>query len=214
MFSVIQSTSISAADTTPAIDTTGANLILAGVVEWNSSDPVFSDSLTNTWAKLTTWRQPDQSATILYSVNPSVGAGHTFSISADNASCIFVLAVSGSDANPFDQQAGSNSNSGSGLNMPPLTPPEDNALFFTVAGASSGNNWSIDSGFTMIGDYTSIGGVLFAGSADYKIQTTAQEETPLWIWNTNALNASSIATFLSGEAPGPGPTFVGPRRIA
>jgi hypothetical protein len=83
--------------TTPAIDTTGATLIIIAAAD-DVAPSVPTDSAGNTWTPLTLW---DQGTTMLvrlfYCVNPTTSTSHTFTVAGD----VPGLAVEATPAGPF-----------------------------------------------------------------------------------------------------------------
>jgi hypothetical protein len=87
--------------TTAALDTSGANLLILSV-SWytiNTANPsTISDSKGNTWTALTRRNSPSGhfAHRLWYATNPTVGTGHTFTVtaSADQYPAILVYAFS------------------------------------------------------------------------------------------------------------------------
>jgi hypothetical protein len=138
----------SATVTTPPIDTTGANLIVACVAAWGTIRTSLYDSKTNNWITSTAQPSGDDVLNTYYCAAPTVGAGHTFSVWADY-SPIIVMAFSGAAVSPFDQSS-FNHNGGSVVSLAPgpITPSLSNALLVTALSASADAS-SIDSGFAL-----------------------------------------------------------------
>ncbi len=184
----------------PGIDTSGANLIL--ISEGHDTDLVQvqpTDNKSNTYfPRVQTGTASGLSLIIWECVNPTVGTGHTFSISnTGKFPQIYVAAFSGAAASPFDQ-----SNNSSDLdpttNIQPgsVTPSEDNELIFTGT-MNLGAGLSIDSGFTIVDSDDFGPGNNYGGGIAYLIQTTATAENPTWSMTSYTINAKSavIATY-------------------
>ena len=83
-FSLVANTAKGTADTvsvtTDAIDTTGADLIVINTATFITSDRgvAVTDSKGNTWTPLTQYDGSDSTTRLYYSLNPTVGTGHTF----------------------------------------------------------------------------------------------------------------------------------------
>jgi hypothetical protein len=110
--------------TTPAIDTTGCNLIVVAVgIDYNGSG-VLSDSKGNTWTHLAlNYGATTMGVQLHYVVAPTVGSGHTFSLNASgHTGSLCVAAFRGADASPFRSQVatdvGSISNSSTPITSP------------------------------------------------------------------------------------------------
>ncbi len=205
----------SAAITTTGIDTTGATLLVV-LVDWSTGGghldlPTLSDSKGNTWTPLQI--QPTDGASnvgtvsIYYSLNPTVGASHTFSLTASSsfsAQSIAVAAFSGTNPS-FDVQSG-NSGGAPGTTTfqgGSLTPTTTNSLCICAAGVQTGQAdvLSINSSYStsdILGNGTNINSIgLF-----YLIQTSIVAENPTVTRSTsNGAWELANAVFKEGAAP-------------
>ena len=182
--------------TTPARNTTGANLI---VLNCGSSGPISlnpTDSLGNVWIPLGAYSFEGQFNQLFYCINPTVGAGHTFTLTA----------ISTPDAAPIiGMQAWANTSGGWAVqggnvnNIVPttagtVTPNENGTLIIAAfSGIFPTETPSINSGFT-ISDYlnASDGNAAMA----YLVQATAATVSPQWnVSGGAALVVSSMAVF-------------------
>ncbi len=185
-----QASSGGGAVTTSAMNTTGANFLVAAVGGFNGTNPIGSvtDSKGNTWNALTahvnsgTNTVPSQ---IFYTINPTVGSGHTVTVGAANTfPSICVAAFSGVDTtSPFDTVAGEGSadNGGSGsatLAVSSITPNQVNSLVIAAVAYISGDVASIDSGFTLLDDIPVSGGNCQGSAMAYLVQTSAAAAAP------------------------------------
>jgi hypothetical protein len=146
-FAVVSHTSAQVADvlTTSAIDTTGADLLIAVGCSFSHLGP-FSDSKGNTWHALTSQQSgPPGVGAIAYAWNATVGSGHTFSYGLDRSSGdgfngLAVAAFYGSQtsSDPFDVQNGSSTGSASSLATGSVTPGVNNELLIFGATGSWG----------------------------------------------------------------------------
>ncbi|HSS23991.1 MAG TPA: hypothetical protein VLL82_06225, partial [Mycobacterium sp.] len=64
--------------TTPAIDTTAANFLVAAYVGYNATDAGLIDSKLNTWLPGISFLANTLTCALRYVFNPVVGMGHTF----------------------------------------------------------------------------------------------------------------------------------------
>ena len=172
--------------TSSAINTTGASLLIAAVTAGGAAS--VSDSKGNTWAGLNLYSS-SSSVQIFYAKNPTVGAGHTITVSGSYSGACFA-AFSGADLSaPFDgQQSGDTS----GASHPgTITPAEAGALIISVSsGGGAGGPSTAD--LTMLDRYGFTGGQYYGGGAAYAIQGTATAINPDWgLGNT----PTSIASF-------------------
>lgn len=188
--------------TTTGIDTTGANLIVIGVSCYfgTAGSAAVSDNKGNTYTALSIWQNNVVAwARLYYCSAPSVGSGHTFTLSGSGiAGTMCVAAFSGlSSSTQFDQQTGSapGFTGVTTVTNPSLTATNANSLFVTVLSASDGatGTFSIDQSFTITDQQphtTNIEGCALA----YKIATT---QNPTWTSSTTATYdlATGMATF-------------------
>lgn len=189
--------------TTDAVDTSGANLLILFVSDYNYT-PVagdISDTYGNTWNVLTSYNTGGDRSTIVYAKNASVGSGHqvTFSRSGTYPSLQF-LAFSGADTSaPFDAQNGLNSGTNLSSFQPgSVTPAGNDELFIfgaTWDSITGVDTISVNSSFT-IADQTAPITNNFGHFVAYKIQTTGGAENPTATKSSGSLNASAaIAAF-------------------
>lgn len=192
--------------TTSAIDTTGADLLIAFGTYPLSNTP--SDSKGGTWTPLTAQSGYGR---LFWCKPTSVGTGHTFSLTDSGGTALAIQAWSGSAASPFDQQNGFVGNAPTSVWKPgAVVPTENNELIVCGAGLGSGiggaGTLSIDSGFT-ISDQVPYGVSYYCGFA-YLVQTTAGSVNPEWTTYNSGFGDLAIATF---KAQASLVTFVGQR---
>lgn|SRR5262245_49038592 len=180
--------------TTPAINTTGASLLIVYLIHYNATTPTMtlSDSKGNTWVP--TWTAIHPTSTFItmsgfYVAGGTVGTGHSFTASGiSTVSAMTVAAYQGTRiAGVRGTPAGPAYTSASSLSPGTLIPGIDGALMTTAigrAGDTSGD--SIDSGFGIKQNVPYVGGMNFGISLADKIQTTAANETPTWSWTSAA----------------------------
>ena len=190
------------APTTAALNTTGANLIVCVVEQYNGATKgTVTDSKGNTWTQLTGAGTSIAYVDIWYCASPTVGTSHTFTYSSGSNlfGGIFVQAWSGAATSPFDQQnALANSTSINTVQAGSITPTVNGELI--VAGLCKTDNTttsSINSGFTVSNEAPWASGVNEGGSDAYLVQTTAAAINPTWtVGGTVSFNlAAAIASF-------------------
>lgn len=187
--------------TSPAIDTTGANLLVAGLSYYSiQGDLTPTDSKGNTWSGLTSRTNGASGRVRLcYVMNPTVGSGHTFSFLVnDSYPLVYILALSGADVSSvFEAESGSASSATPGE----ITPAGDGRLFVTALALGGGSGaLTIDEGFTISGQNDFSSGNYFGGALAYLIQSAAAARNPTW--TTPATPATSMATFIPAAAAG------------
>jgi hypothetical protein len=203
-FAFVSGTNVSTnmdSPTSSAVNTTGVDLLIMSVGYYNpaqdSTLPAVSDSKGNTWTPLTVHNTGTNAANVLfYSKNPTVGSGHTFTISS-NYSSISVAGFSGSDTTaPFDQQNGAGTTSSTSLATGSITPSAANELIIAGGGTGGGGTTlvSIATGFT-VAQTDNGGSQSFPSALGYKIQTTATAENATFSISFSNQIAVTIASF-------------------
>lgn len=193
--------------TTAAIDTSGANLLVAHVADYQSATTgVLTDSKGNTWTGLTPVIPGSARSTLYYCLTPSVGSGHTFAVTKVGADCypsVQVIAFSGALA--YDQEANAAGVAVSTKQPGSLTPPSEGALFVTGISWETSTTMSIDLGFTKEVDNNYSAGNAFGGAIAYFIQGAAAGLNPAWSWSGALDVGVNMATFTATVG---GPRFI------
>lgn len=189
--------------TTPARDTTGANLIVVFVADGNGvpSGTNLTDSAGNTWTALNSHNfVPCRQ---FYCQNPTTSASHTFTYANGSSfSGMSMQAFSGSTASPLDVQSANGDIGVTALQPGSITPTQNDDLI--VTGVAIGGNpvtFSIDSGFTVT-DNGGITGTSIANGMAYLIQGTAAAVNPQWSWSGSQQASSTMASFKAGAGGG------------
>lgn len=178
------------------IDTTGADLLLACVADYDASAGSLSDSKGNTWTPLTAQDSTSAEAQLYYSVPTSVGINHSWNVACTG--CFptgSVAAFSGSHATPFDQQNGAVTAGATSLSTGSVTPSENNELVVACLSFAATNTISIDNGFSTPIQTDFGSGAHYGGALAYKIQTTAAAVNPAFSWSGSTEAAAAIASF-------------------
>lgn len=189
-------------NTTSAIDTTGAALLVAYVPYVNSGSPTVavSDSKGNTWTALTAQTTGIVTGKMYYVANPSVGSGHTFTQtnSAPGVYSGIVAASFSLVANAAaDNSTGSAVAAGAGTTIQPgsITPSVNDCVLITGVGyfdQPSARICSVDSGFTIVETLTDA--LTICIGVAYKVQTTAAAVNPTW---TVPVNSNGVMTTMA-----------------
>ena len=187
---------VSHSPSTPAIDTTGATLLIA-VSRANGTVGAITDSATNSWTYGTNISDGSSSCQIRvgFVSLPNTSATHTFTVSG-NESSIEVFAFSGNAGGwVFDSQAGGFE----GATPFMLAPFLASAAGVILTGC--GSNQSIASGTIDEGFSTplmqNITGSDELGGASYLIQDTPAPVGPTWTLSGNVDWIAVIAAFIS-----------------
>jgi hypothetical protein len=191
--------------TSPGINTTGASLLVVCVVSYvGAAAPTLSDSNGNTWTGLTTYTGLTSSRVrVYYAASPTVGAGHTFTVSGTSSfAAVAVLALSGSAASPFDQENGA-----AAVQPGSVTPSEDNEILlaFISDDIAASTSTSVDSGFTFLDSQANSNGNYFGLASAYLIETTATAKNPTFSGGSGSgSQTAAIATFKAAAGGGGG----------
>ncbi len=189
--------------TTSAIDTTGANLLVASAA-WNAGavDPgVITDSKGNTWTSLAEHGSgTGERNALYYCFGGTVGSGHTFTYSgAFQFPSMQVQAWSGMASSPFDVQNGNDVTAATSITIGSVTPSQANSVLITgiaLDGEATAGNITINGGFTKSDTNAYSIGNFIGGAMAYKILTSSAATNPVWTTVTsNPSIAGGIAAF-------------------
>jgi hypothetical protein len=195
--------------TSAGIDTTGANLIVLGVVSYSAvGDATVSDSKGNTpYVGLTKYTATAlQYVKIFYFLSPTVGSGHTFTVtSSAGFSAMVVASFSGVSAFDAGKDTGASTASAvTTLQVGSLTPSVDNCLMVTVVGLNASSSTpTIDSSFNAATEFQNyVGSTNFGAALSYQVQTTATARNPTWTFSLTTGAAAAMAVFKPPAAGG------------
>lgn len=186
--------------TSPGINTTSATLFVASVAVVTGSSPVVSDSKGNTWTALTGQFPSGGSGNqLFYVANPTVGSGHTFTISGSNIlGSVQVMAFRGvRTVTPFDVQNGfSDPGTPSTIQPGSVTPSLAGSVVITGLSTYNAAGFPTINGSYIISDQVEASGVTnYSASVAYLIQTAAVATNPTWTLGVNAPAGTAIAVF-------------------
>lgn len=183
--------------TTPAVDTTTADLIVITAASDTNATP--TDSYSNTWTGLTARTVSGLTTRIWYCNPPSGkhGTGHTFTVTA-GISSLCIMAFKGAEqVSVFDVENGATSASAASLATGSVTPTNNNSLVYT--GVSANNQvqiQTVSAPFSQLDNQTGTSSA-FSVSNAYEIQTTATARNPTWTDASAQVMAVAIAVFRS-----------------
>lgn len=219
-WSVVVTGSAASTDETPAtsavtVNTTTATHVLVASSSYHTCKDLMTDNKSNKFKIL--FRQTNDNgsvATVWQAIGangpPTVGAGHTFTPTADSAcsdggftfSNVFVLALSTSATSTgalIDQTAGANGFSVSMLAAGPITPTAANEIvlsFINIDPGTSATAVVVPSGYTSVGTFNFASGQHLGGGFAYLIQTAATTTNPSWSW-TDSNTAGALPAALN-----------------
>lgn len=203
--------------TTPTLDTTGATLLVAFIAATASSGTVtISDSNSNTWTSLTpkTFSGAHKSV-IQYAANPTVGSGHTFTVTLSGGNPgVQIFAFTGAaSSSPFDVENGAVGIGGQTTFQPGSITPSQNGELIVAAIASGGSfvttgnvqvDYTVSSIYTNGQGVSAVGGVNYAMYTAWAVQPTAAATNPTFTLDngtgSNANLTGNIASFKAATA--------------
>jgi len=154
--------------TTGALNTSGANLITVGFVWAGGTTPTLSDSKGNIWTLgvTSTTGGGNPKVNWYYCISPTVGSGHTFTVTAASgfSSHVHVYALTKSGGTPAFHTSNTGTATGNfGSSHPStgsITPANANSLFFSSVwwDTANANSPTANSSFTVPNASTSGGG--------------------------------------------------------
>jgi hypothetical protein len=179
--SLVYSPNIGGSNTTGAINTTGASLIvvLAGSYHsWQATS--VTDSKGNTYTPLTDQNDGTNDSRFFYCLSPTVGSGHTFTPNFGNTIDTFVGVLAFSGITAFHTQNGAVVNNNTNPLQPGAVVPAVNGSVIVtgISNYSSVGATTINSGFTAFTYNGSANNAL--GGIAYLIQSTAASVNPTW----------------------------------
>jgi hypothetical protein len=200
----VKSNSASDADTftTGSVDTSGATLLVF-IMQSNENASTPSDSKGNTWT-LAVAETAFFQCKIFYAYNPTVGTGHTFTLTGtDFAGNMQLLAFNGVQAapDPLDKTNHAANFGVASLSPGSVTPATDGQVLVTGLNDSGDYPSTVNAGYsTPYGQGANVFGFIGGWSA-YLIQTSAAASAPTWSLNTGSNNMyTTIATFKAAAA--------------
>lgn len=179
--------------TSAAINSTGANFLVALGSYFGGGSNSIVDSKSNTWTPGTLYTDTVVAARVYYCVPSSVGSGHTVTFTGSLPSVGFA-AFSNVNASPFDNEVGATGSSTS-VAGGSITPSANGGLI--IAGMCGlCTTGSIDSSFNLIGSFIDdvVAQNVSLGMA-YLIQTSAGAVNPTWTTDVSNQWAATNAAF-------------------
>jgi hypothetical protein len=173
--------------TSSAINTTGASLLVIQAISYTGPAEMctagnVTDSKSNTWnlVQVYTWNG-DRPICFWYAANPTVGSGHTFTVSNSGFSAFFPSAWSNvKTTSPLDVQTGGSCypSTCTTVSTGSVTPTVNDDVCIGGGNGYFGEDtsWSLASpaqGMTTLDTVLSVGGSNTGGIDGYSVQTTA-----------------------------------------
>lgn len=184
--------------TTPAVDTTGATLIVVTIGIAAAQGNTIADSAGNTYTARTQKNGAAGGSRIWYVASPTNSATLTVTVTSV-VSSIEMTAWSGTaTSSPFDVE-GAGGTGNTTVQPGSVTPSQNNSLIITGIGSTNTNTFTIDSSFTISDQFGGSGTAVPSGQA-YLIQGTAAAVNPTWTASLGFELVSTIAVFKPGAA--------------
>ena len=190
--------------TTPAIDTTGADLLVAAVFD-EDGETTLTDSNSNTWIGLTERQDPIllKQVRIYYCFTPTVGAGHTFTVThtGGNTSYPSVAVQAWKGGGAFDSESGATGSAGT-LQPGSLTAAAATELFVFAGNPSGGDGTQVVDSAFMNTAALKESGDHDAGVFAFKVRPATGSENPTWTPTSGVARAAAMAVFTAATAAG------------
>jgi hypothetical protein len=179
--------------TSGGLNTTGATLLVAEVVDVTTTTTAPTDSLSNTWTPLTQYTGTAGAAQFYYVCSPTTSSSQTFTNSVGGGSVLFIVAFSGTAASScLDTSNGAAASNVSSLQTGSITPSATGELL--VAGVANAATYapSINDSFTLTDTETSYSP---GSGVAYLVDGAASAINPTWSISNNSALVANIAAF-------------------
>lgn len=198
--------------TTGIVDTSGANLIVLAVAAYTGVTLAagdISDNKSNTSWVLAGGATYGPDATRIhtfYHLTPSVGTGHTFTVTKTSSFCSSAVAsFSGAHTSPYLSQDGGNATSTSVLPVTGVTPSEADCLVVSALADNDGGTLTDPAGFTRTNRQVKDPGNAYGIALAYMIQGAAALARPSWTSASSVELATQVVAFKSAVVAGAKP---------
>ena len=169
--------------TSGSLNTSTANFIVVGVGMSVGVTPTVSDNKSNTYTPLTKYSGSAVAVQGFYAYNPSVGSGHTWTISGTGLlASMAIMTFSGvkTSADPFDKESGTSYFGSSPAEPGAFTPTNDNSLVVSFLSHNNGSPAFSCSGFTIADQVGLTGGSNYGTCSAYVVQGTKTSVNASW----------------------------------
>lgn len=200
--------------TTAGVNTTGATTIFLAVAALSTASAAVavSDSKSNKYYLLSTQAIAGSNGQIqiYFCNNPTVGSGHTFTVSGTSIFASICAAVFSGGFSAYEKISGATATSVQTIQPGSITPSANGELLITALGEGTGatgsTSNSIDSSFTITDQIHYSTGSYFGASLAYLVQATAAAVNPTWTTNdaTDNLQAIMVTNIVTSGGSGGG----------
>ena len=210
-FSLLSSVVTYFDNTSAAIDTTGANLIVTvqgglnyGDLPWDSAGNSYTDALSVSEATAPNYLR------FCYCYGPTTSATHTFRQNNSSIYCgLVVAAFGGAQTGPLDASTNSTTSASAVTTLSPgsITPTMSNEVLISGLCGRYANSSSptVAGGMGLVGTVWGHGGYSWGVGMAYVIQTAAGAVNPAWSLSSSAAVAGSIAFKSTSSSGGAAP---------
>ncbi len=190
-------------ETSSAINTTGANLIVIGVSYLHGGTvPTFTDSRdgtftdgSNSWTALPAVVEGTVAVKQYYCYSPTVGATHYFRCdSTSQLKSFYVQAFEGAETSPHEASSAGGTSGGATSLQPGNITTSSARLMVPLLGYRDGGTVSIDGSYIITGQMERTDNYI-GGCAAYKLQTASGSENPTFSWSTSRYCAAAMQSF-------------------
>lgn len=190
-------------DTTAAVNTTGATLLVAAIGGYAFGTPGISDNFNNTWVPLASpGGDPVSGITRLYYVaNPVVGPGHRVSVTGSGIfATIAMEAFAGvATTTPLEAQSGTSSGLSTSFQAGSVTPHATGDLLVAAIEPGAATSVTISPG-TVTDQIPTQSGLNYGVAMAYVVVPSAAPQNPTWTTNVTTVASISIGAFAQASS--------------
>lgn len=196
--------------TTAAVDTTGANFLVAALT-YSVGGTVVTDSNGNTWSTRPEYGNSGVCRHILrffYCLSPTVGTGHTFTMvgggGGNNAGFGSMCIAAFSGVTAFNVDGGFfQTTTGNTTIQPGAITPTAGDVVLAAWGIDDPTNtsWTVDSGFTIVEKQDVSPGIAYGCALAYLLNAAGTALNPTFTRSNANTTGSDTATIMSFTAP-------------
>lgn len=209
LFSVVDGSTDGDGFTSGSADSTGAKVIAVAVATFGGSIDSMTDSKGNTYTAGTALDSGSGARfQWWYCLNPTVGAGHTFTPVATGKYPAIVVRGFSANSPSFDQESAGGTDPGSATTKQPGSVTPAAAENVVLVGAEYGQPTppTIDGGFTTTGT-GNVATQHMGCSGAYLVQSSATAQNPTWTWGSGTDVATRSLVFTDTGGGGGEPQY-------
>jgi hypothetical protein len=201
--------------TTPAINTSGANFIIASIFYETAGGAVLSDSSSNTWSTAMSQGAGGQTQTTYYVLNPTTSSTHTFTITGSGTMYASLEVAAFSGVLGADVSSNICTPSNFPLSAGSILPTQNGDLIVSAIGFYTGGGWTgtlaVGNGYSLT-DTVPMGST-FGGSLAYLVQDTTTATNPVWTATDPMTQACATTIAFKSSALKSGPAIISRHKV-